>query len=273
MDIKQILTADVLDIIFEGRNKAYGAYELRKTYNKRFLTALLSSAVFIILMYAGYRLAKDSSHETIPFNVKDIDLVAVREKEIEEREIIPPKQKEIQQVKTVKLTTPLIVTSKNVPIHEMPPAQHDVEDARISFANIAGEMDSDIIAPPKGDENKGIIALPKKEEEDPDRIFIKVEIESEYPGGTGSWIRFLLKNLRNYPEEAMEKGVEGTVVVQFVVDREGNVSNVEALTGPGELRMAAVTVIKKSGKWIPAQQNGSKVKSYKKQPVSFRLGE
>jgi protein TonB len=97
-----------------------------------------------------------------------------------------------------------------------------------------------------------------------------VEIESEYPGGLTAWRRFLDRNLR-YPQEAVDQGIEGFVTVQFVVDKEGNVSNVEAVSGPQELRGEAVRVIKRSGKWTPAIQNGHKVKSYKKQPIGFRI--
>jgi protein TonB len=69
----------------------------------------------------------------------------------------------------------------------------------------------------------------------------------------------------------VDQGIEGFVTVQFVVDKEGNVSNVEAVSGPQELRGEAVRVIKRSGKWTPAIQNGHKVKSYKKQPIGFRI--
>ena len=69
----------------------------------------------------------------------------------------------------------------------------------------------------------------------------------------------------------MNNEIQGTVVVQFIVDKEGNVSDVEAISGPNELREEAVRVIKKSGKWTPAIQNGRQVKSYKKQPIKFRL--
>jgi protein TonB len=67
--------------------------------------------------------------------------------------------------------------------------------------------------------------------------------------------------------------VQGTVMVQFIVDREGNVSDVEVVSGPetGGLREEAIRVIQKSGKWTPAIQNGRKVKSYKRQPVVFKL--
>lgn len=99
-----------------------------------------------------------------------------------------------------------------------------------------------------------------------------MEIESSYPGGASAWSRYLNKTLK-YPQEAQDNEIQGTIIVQFIVDKEGNVSDVEAVSGPstGGLRDEAVRVIKKSGKWEPAIQNGRKVKSYKKQPITFRL--
>ncbi|HTQ27785.1 MAG TPA: energy transducer TonB [Puia sp.] len=97
-----------------------------------------------------------------------------------------------------------------------------------------------------------------------------VEIESKFPGGDAAWARFLSANLV-YPSKAVRKKVEGTVIVQFIVDKEGVVSDVQAISGPDLLRDAAVEVFKKSPKWEPAFQYGRKVKSYKKQPVVFRL--
>ncbi|HJU46037.1 MAG TPA: TonB family protein [Chitinophagaceae bacterium] len=106
-----------------------------------------------------------------------------------------------------------------------------------------------------------------------DGIHTKVEIESEYPGDARGWLNFLNRNFR-YPPEAVDKGIQGTVVVQFIVDKQGEISDVKAISGPeiGGLRQEAVRVISKSGKWIPAVSHGRKVKSYKRQPISFRLG-
>ena len=114
-----------------------------------------------------------------------------------------------------------------------------------------------------------------RENSQPDKyeeIFTKVEIEPEYPGGPGAWMRYLNKTFR-YPQEAQENEIQGTVVVQFIVDKEGNVSDVEAVSGPknGELRDEACRLIKMSGKWNPAIQTFRIVKAYKRQPITFRL--
>lgn len=106
-----------------------------------------------------------------------------------------------------------------------------------------------------------------------DRItFTKVEIEAEFPGGSSAWLRYLVRNLR-YPDSAINHNIQGKVWVQFIVDMEGNVSDVRAVDGPtqGGLREEAVRLIKRSGKWTPAIQNGRQVRSYKKMPIFFKL--
>jgi protein TonB len=101
-------------------------------------------------------------------------------------------------------------------------------------------------------------------------VFAKVEKESEFPGGPGGWRKFLLENLR-YPEKAVRRRIQGTVVLQFIVNKEGLIESAEAISGPVMLQKAALELIRKSPKWIPAEQSGKKVKSYKKQPILFRL--
>ncbi|MBV4357395.1 energy transducer TonB [Pinibacter aurantiacus] len=103
-----------------------------------------------------------------------------------------------------------------------------------------------------------------------EKTFVKVEIESSFPGGVAGWAAYLNENL-HYPKAAIKKNIQGTVVVQFIVDKEGNITDIAAIAGPDELRAEAERVMKKSPKWIPAQQSGRKVKSYKKQPITFRL--
>jgi periplasmic protein TonB len=104
------------------------------------------------------------------------------------------------------------------------------------------------------------------------RIFTKVEIEASFPGGSPAWLRFLNHNLR-YPVEAQNDNVQGDIIVQFQVDKQGVVSDVEAISGPtnGGLREEAERIIKISGKWTAAVQNGYKVNSFKRQKISFKI--
>lgn len=274
MEISNILTADVLDIIFDGKNKTYGAYELRKTYKRRLLLSI-AGMLTIILIFVGSILLANSRKEQLARMIElppDMELEKVENKREEVKPPPPPKPPEPPKQIAQKMYTAPIITKEATP-DERPPENESLEDVKIGTKNVEGNPDDGTLAPPPSQSDgvaKGITEAPKKE---PDEPFMKVEIESSYPGGTEAWRRFLTKQLqRNYPQAALDNEIHGTVVIQFIVDKEGNVSNVEALSGPEELRDAAIKVVQKSGKWIPAVQNHQNVKSYKRQPIVFSIG-
>jgi len=275
MESSTILTADVLDIIFEGRNKEYGAYDLRRTYSKRLTVSITVMLSLIGMLTLGFAFAGKKSKVADLIPLTDIELASVETPEKPMDPLPPPVKPPAPppQVQMIRNTTVAIVPDKEVPEDEKPPETKDLENAQIGKFNQDGQQDVGIVAPPiDGDGRTGVIEGPKKDAEETDPPFVSVQIESEYPGGIPAWQRFLNKYLR-YPQEAQDQGVQGTVLVQFIVDREGNVSDVEAVSGPTELRAEAVRVIKKSGKWTPAVQNGRHVKSYKKQPIGFKLND
>jgi protein TonB len=109
-----------------------------------------------------------------------------------------------------------------------------------------------------------------KDTADYDKTFVKVEIESSFPGGSSAWLQFLQNHLV-YPKKAVRQRIEGTVMLQFIVDKEGNVTDLQAISGDPILAEAALKAMAGSPRWIPATQFGRKVKSYKKQPVVFRF--
>jgi periplasmic protein TonB len=271
MDVNKILNADILDIIFEGRNKEYGAYDLRKTYNKRLVISIVGMVSVLLLLLIGYFVsgAMGKGDQKKVMNVQDVQLEQVKEEKKNEPPPPPPPKVEPPKVEMAKFTPPKIVKDNEVKEDEKPPEQAKLEDTKIGAINQEGIKDQGITAPV--DQGKGVVEV-KKDETDYDQTFTKVEIESSYPGGDGAWARYLNKNFR-YPDEAINNEIQGTVIVQFIVDKEGNVSDVQAISGPtdGGLRDEAVRVIKKSGKWTPAVQNGRQVKSYKKQPIVFKL--
>ncbi len=277
MEANKILTSDPLDVLFDHRNKEYGAYQLRKGYNKRFLISLSSVALITGALFgADYISQHTVSRTRQAMTVVDVQLEAVKEEKKTEPlpPPPPPPKAAIQKVEITRFTPPKIVKDNEVKEEEKPPEQEKLADTKIGAINQEGVKDEGVVAPPiTGDGGKGIVEAPKsRDAADYNQVFTKVEIESEYPGGAPAWLRYLNKNFR-YPDDAINNEIQGTVTVEFIVDKEGGVSDVEAISGPelGGLREEAVRVIKQSGKWIPAIQNGRKVKSYKKQPVIFRL--
>jgi protein TonB len=205
---------------------------------------------------------KDDKEFTKPiYTTTEITITEIKEKEVKPPPP-PPPPKEIQttQPNTVKFTEPVIVTEPTDPI----PAQIDIRGSEIGTVNIKG--DTCLIAPLPGvDDGKGIIDVPTE----PD-IFERVEIEAEFPGGVNKWRQYLERNLR------VDNDIpEGTyaVLIQFVVDKDGNISDVIALTDHGYgMEDEAKRVIKRGPKWNPAIQNGREVKAYRKQLITFQVG-
>lgn len=274
MEMLQIPQADLLDILFDGRNKDYGAYDLRKTYNDRLRKSLTLTVSLCLLLIGGYTLAgklEKTSAKPI-WTSPDIILSEppVKEKPVEIPKTIPNPQTPPPQTAMLKDFPPQIVVDKDVKPEDVPHTQDDMDQARLGSLDKLGAIDDGAPLPrPSGDGvEKGIIETPKKNDNS-DSTFRKVEIESGFNGGMEAWKRFLIKNF--HPEQAIEQGIAGTVVVEFIVDREGNVSDVQAISGPEELRGEAVRVIKKSSHWNPAIQNGRQVKSYKRQPITVQF--
>ena len=262
----------MLDLIFEGRNKSYGAYELRTNYRKRLLIAIGSTVLLCACFAVLNSFAGKAKQRVITYEIPDtvIDPYKEKEKQPEPPRVEPPRQKQIQ----VEQFTPPKITHEDVKPEEMPPPMDDLEDVKIGTVDIEGEKGDDIVAPPVDGGNTGVIEQPKKKEPEEDPIVLDVQIQSEYPGGLSAWLRYLTKNLpKHYSDDLVERGIQGRVVVQFIVDKEGNVSEVQGIEGPAELREIGETVIRKSGKWTPAISNGRQVKSYKRQPIVFALPE
>jgi protein TonB len=273
MESNKILNADVLDIVFEGRNKEYGAYDLRKTYNRRMSISLGVMMAVALLVFIGVILGDSiAARNKTKVEIKDVTLEDVTDKKDEPPPPPPPpKPPEPPKVEIAKFTPPKIVKDEEVKEDEKPPEQDKLQDVKIGIVNQEGEKDQGIVAPP--DKGTGEVVAPKVDNEDYDKVFTKVENPAEFPGGQDAWRRYLERSLQ-YPEAAQEAGIQGVVRVQFIVDKEGNISEVQALNDPGEgLADEAVRIIKKGPKWKPAEQNGRKVIYRHIQSVTFRLDQ
>ena len=274
MDVSKIPGASLLDIIFEGRNKSYGAYELRSKYNKRLTTALIitaSLALFIVLAsLLGEKL--EGTKKAVVIDAKDVELTNVQEeKPIEPPPPPPPKPPDPPKIEMAKFTPPKVVKDEEVKPEEEMKEIEELKEATISTVNQEGVKDLGIVAPPVEDKG-GVVAAPV--EDDNDKVFQKVEIEAKFPGGDKAWAKYISREINRYIDELQDAGKAGTCVVQFIVDREGNISEVEALTMKGtKLAEICVNAIKRGPKWTAAEQNGRKVKAYRKQPVTFQIAE
>jgi protein TonB len=269
MEANKILSADVLDLIFEDRNKDYGAYDLRKTYNRRITRALIITASIALLALIGSVLASSlNNSNNKKVKLQEINLADIKQEEKKEEPPPPPPPKvEPPKVEMKQFTPPVI--KKDEEVEKPPPPQEELKEAKIDVVNQEGIKDENIATPTQIDEGKQVIE--EKKEDDENKIFDKVEIEAGFPGGDSKWRQYLERNL-NAGIAADNGAPEGTytTVIQFVVDKEGNISDVRAMTNHGYgLEEEAMRVIKKGPKWTPAVQNGRNVKAYRKQPITF----
>ncbi len=275
MDVNKIQSADILDIIFDGRNKEYGAYELRKTYNKRMVKALVATVLIVVLALLGNLLANSASSSKTELIVQDVSLENVQqeEKKPEPPPPPPPPKQEPPKVEITKFTPPKIVKDEEVKEEDEIKEVEKLEDTKIGTINQEGAKDEGIVAPPV-ESGTGVVEAPKKEE-DYDKIFTVVQIPAEFPGGLPAWAKYLERNLnRDLPVENGAPPGKYTVVVSFIVAKDGSISDVVAENDPGYgTKNEAVRVITRGPKWKPAVQNGRNVIYRHKQSITFMVSE
>ncbi|HEY8659391.1 MAG TPA: energy transducer TonB [Hanamia sp.] len=269
MEANQILKSDILDIIFEGKNKAYGAYDLRKTYNKRISTALIFTVGLILLLLIGsiiFNKLKPKNDAKVMV-VNESVLQQVKPDEPPPPPPPPPKLPPPPPVATIQFTPPKVV--KDEEVIKPPPEVKQIEEAKVDIKTVEGTKDLGIVAPPSDLQGTQVVAAPVEKKEDPDKIFTKVEIEASFPGGPQAWQRYVTRAIQADQDEFTDADF-GTCVVKFIVDKNGTVSDVQATTMKGtKLAEVAVNAIRKGPKWTPAQQNGRYVNAYRLQPVTL----
>jgi len=272
MDINKILSSDILDIIFEGKNKQYGAYELRKTYNKRLTKALLITAALALLIFLSTVFASVFTKK----NSDQLDVLDTQMAELKKEAPVapppppppPPKAPPPPVINQVKFTPPKVV--KDEEVKEV--LEEIKEDQVISTKTIESDNKEQIVQAPVEDKGTQVVSVPTKDD-DEGKIFTKVEVEAGFPGGDAAWTSFLRKNLN--PDVAADNGAgEGTytVIVKFVVSRDGSLSDITCENDPGfGICEEAKRVIKKTKNWTPAIQNGRNVNAYRRQPITFAV--
>lgn len=270
MERNKILQSDFLDILFDEKNKLYGAYELRRSYDKRIIKALCVTGIAIGLAIGSTLIARPTNEAIIVQDDKEgVVIQPIEETFVEPVEPPPPPPAPVEppQIKTIVFMTPEIVDNELV--MKAPPEQADFDGAKIGATDTPGIEDGNFSVPPPTI-NK-IQIIPEKIVDTDEPWGGKVEIEAEFPGGAKEWERFLRRNLQaDIPIDNNAAPGRYTVYLQFIVDKEGKVSDIKALTAHGfGMEEEAIRVLRKATKWNPANQNGRAVKTYRKQPITF----
>jgi protein TonB len=269
MQATQILQSTFLEILFDGKNKLYGAYDLRKTYNRRISTALVSMIVLVLLLLIVSAVVNHySKDETI---IPAVSTERTLQKIAEEEQKAMPKLPAVTHTAALKVTAPRIVEDPLV--LDPPPDVKQIENARIDDHAVEGPKDFGIIDPPEDVIGTNVPLAPSTRKNAEDSIFLKVEIEASFPGGAENWRQYV-KNAILAKAEDFTDADYGTCLVRFIVDKSGGISNVQAITMRGtKLAEIAVNAIRKGPKWIPAQQNGQIVNAYRVQPIILQSGD
>jgi protein TonB len=269
MEPNKILSANILDLIFDNRNKEYGAYELRVTYPERIKKSMIVVFIIAAIAVTGAALANSiKPGDESRLMIKELTLEDIKTDVKEPERIEEPKKPEQQpQVETQKLTQFNVVPDEQA--DKDIPTKDDLEDVKISDATKEGVKDEGLAETKDIDDKKGIVD--DKTNKEPE-IWTVVEVPAKYDG---DWIKFLYRNLNgNVPIDNSAPAGKYNVLIQFVVDKEGNISDIQPLTSHGfGMEQEAIRVLKKAKGWKPGIQNGHEVKSYHRQPITFVVEE
>ncbi len=271
------------DLVFEGKNKDFGAYVIRtdspKRHNKAVLWTIIGAIIFGMLAWGivktnqyleERRLAEQGEQEEVL-----IDMSQEAEEPEEQQERLEQPKPEVlpeEVLKSVKVTELQIVEDDKVKKEDEIKTQDELKETETAF----GQKDNE-----KGTEDRNVTRTLKEEvvvekpvekkEEKKEEIFRSVEQMPQFPGGEAALMKYLQSHI-NYPPMAAENNVQGRVVVQFVVDKTGRVGEVKVVRSVDkDLDKEAVRVCKSLPKFTPGRQNGQAVSVWYTLPVTFKL--
>ncbi|MBP3827517.1 MAG: energy transducer TonB [Prevotella sp.] len=263
------------DLVFEGRNQAYGAYKLRKGTTKRNVWSILIVALAALLLFIGLSIQKMVEANRTVENTQAIELSALEQKKkeakVEKKEVVKVEpEKVVEKVKSsIKFTAPVIKKDNEVKDDEEIDLQKvENTNTTIGAFDVQGndEVGGEVL---KAKEEIAQPEPPKHEEEN--KVFDVVEQMPSFPGGMPALMQWLSQNIK-YPVIAAENGVQGRVIVQFVVEKDGSVTDVHvAKSVDPSLDKEATRVVKAMPRWNPGKQNGSAVRVKYTVPVMFKL--
>ena len=271
-----LISRDWTEMVFEGRNKEYGAYRLRKNAGKRNLYSLITIFIAALAIWGGISLVKfvesrtKSVAQTSVAELSALNQPKKKAKVKQQKKVkLEQPEKVVERVKSsVKFTAPVIKKDDEV----KPEDELKTQDELMSTKTAIGALDV------KGNDDangevlkiKEAVAQPEPKPE-VEKVFDVVEQMPSFPGGPSALMEWLSNNVK-YPVVAQENGVQGRVVVSFVVERDGSITDVKVVRGVDpSLDREASRVVRAMPRWIPGKQNGSAVRVKYNVPVAFRL--
>jgi protein TonB len=260
-------TSNFNDIVFEGRNKDYGAYAMKKLYNK-YVSLSTAGVIIIFSLIVSYPFITAFLVPESNVSIKDENIRVITFENIMTQ--IPVDKNDQQIPKTVLPKTPSVkflipeVKPDELASNEVIPTQEELSGKNPSNETIEGNPNgTDVVVE--------IIETPKPEDKLVEKVYTWLEEMPKYPGGDIELMKFFSENLV-YPEIAKRAGVEGRVILSFIVDKNGNIIDVEVAKSIGAgCDEEAMRVLKIMPHWIPGKQNGNPVLTRINIPVVFKL--
>lgn len=269
----QLNSTDWCDIVFTGKNKSYGAYALRQSSSKRHILAFLVVLIFVgvVAGLPSFLNAVNPPKEYVQ-NVTDIYTIGKLDDPVQEEPIVEPSTTPPPPpvIDSQKFTPPAITSDDMVEESRELLSQEELNSNRVQISietvNNGNTEGVDIAEIRR--EQRQIINQPPQE---PNKVHEHVEVMPQFPGGNVELMRYLSANIK-YPTIAAENGIEGRVVLKFVVGKDGGISNIQVVRAlDPSCDKEAVRVVKGMPKWIPGMQNGHPVAVYFTLPVLFKL--
>ena len=274
-------SSEWIDLIFEGKNKEFGAYTLRKTSAKRHNRAML--VILIVLLAVGLLgLLANTVMQQVEARPEDqieqalIDYSTEEQEEPEEEE---PEQQRIEEqqpealpeeiLNTVKATELAIVRDEEV--QEEIKSQDELKDTDTAVGTTDFDKGTDDLNVVREHKDEVIVEEKRTEPVEDNRVFDVVEQKPQFPGGEAALLKYVSEHIR-YPAMAQENNIQGRVVVQFVVTKTGAVGEVKVVRGKDpDLDKEAVRVVKSLPKFVPGKMNGHAVNVWYTLPIQFKL--
>ena len=264
-----ILQSSFLDILFEDRNKDYGAYTLRKGYSTRLTQSMLITFSIILLFF----FVKEMLGGEQPVNLKNIILTEELHIRSLEEPVKPAEVKPATAIPNKKMAQADNATVVIVPddkADKLMKTQAELETKLIGLANVDGD-DATLAPPISPSEGSGLNVVASEpvkpvmaSEMAP---LMRAEEMPEFPGGKEAFMKFMMRNLKE--PENLEDGEKIVVKVKFIVDAEGAIKSIEVIQSGGALDAEVLRVVNKMPRWKPGKQNGRFVPVYFQLPVTF----
>ena len=273
MDNAQIAKASLNDIVFEGRNKTYGAYVLRRLYQRHVTRALIIATALFLLLIAFPLISqylKDKMPKEDKKNLQENVLMDAPPLD-ETKPPPPPPPPEAPpppppKLTTIKFTPPVVKKDEEVKKEEVPD-QEELKDKTVSTVTVKGNTDAPDLTELSGNGDKVV------EEVVENKVYTYVEQMPQLPGGGGNGaIVAAIQKASKYPSLALRNQVEGRIFVSFTVNAQGDVSDVKVVKGLGSgLDEETIRAVKTLPKFIPGKQNGRAVSVSFTVPITFKI--